>query len=96
VIGLHFLIFGLILISLFECAFNGSLYNYQNRIGLNSPFLILMEILFINLRNTASRVLTLLVALGYGILIRSIERYQMKIIVLTILYTVALGAYNGI
>ena len=44
------------------------------------------------LRSAFARVVTLLVSLGYGILIKSIERYQTKILVLTFLYVLSLAA----
>jgi hypothetical protein len=48
------------------------------------------------LQNTFSKVVTLLVALGYGILITTIERYKTKIMTLSFLYLVSFAAYLGI
>jgi hypothetical protein len=48
------------------------------------------------LKNTSARVVTLIVALGYGILITSIERYRTKILSLSFLYMASFAAYNGI
>jgi hypothetical protein len=48
------------------------------------------------LRNTFARVVTLVVALGYGIVITSISKYKTKILSLSFLYMASFAAYNGI
>ena len=95
-INLHFYVLAVILISLFECGFECSLYAYLNRKGTNSPVLIITEFFFEILRNIFSRVATLLIGLGYGILIKAIDKYKAKIMLLSFLYSFALIAYNGI
>jgi hypothetical protein len=49
------------------------------------PFVII-NIIFSVFRNTYARVLTLLVAMGYGILVSSVAKHHAKIAVLTLLY----------
>lgn len=68
----------------------------MNRRGESSPFLTFVSIALEILRNTSARVVSLVVALGYGILIKSIDRYKTKILSLSFLYMASFAAYNGI
>ena len=95
-INLHYYVLAIISISFAQCAFNWGLYSYMNQKGENSPFLTFFSISMEILRNTFARVVTLIVALGYGILITSIERYKTKILSLSFLYMASFAAYNGI
>jgi hypothetical protein len=54
--------------------------------------LIIIEVL----RNTFARVITLLVSLGYGILFKTMAKYEQKIMALSFLYMVSLAAYMGV
>jgi len=58
--------------------------------------LILAALLVNVLRNTFSKVVLLLVGLGYGICIRGIERYKSRIASLSFLYVISMAAYKGI
>ena len=95
-INLHYYILVIIAITFFECIFNWSLYSFLNRKGRYSTGITLMCIVIEITRSTFARVITLIVALGYGILIKSIERYQNKIMSVAFLYMASLAAYNGI
>lgn len=86
----------IICITWFECIFNWSLYSYINRKGSYSAGITIMCMIIEICRSTFARVVTLVVALGYGILIKTIERYQNKILSVSFLYMASLAAYNGI
>jgi hypothetical protein len=95
-IALHYYVLVIILISFLECIFNWSLYAYINRRGEYSGAITFLCMVIEIFRSTFARVVTLVVALGYGILIKSIEKYQAKIITVSFLYMASLAAYNGI
>ena len=96
IINLHYYVLAIISISFAQCVFNWALYAYLNRYGVNSPWLSFLSIMMEILKNTSARVVTLIVALGYGIVITSIERYKTKIMSLSFLYMASFAAYNGI
>lgn len=96
IINLHYYVLAIITICLFQCIFNWALYGNMNKIGVYSPVLTFASIAVEILRNTFARVVTLVVALGYGILITTIERYKTKILSLSFLYMASFAAYNGI
>lgn len=95
-INLHYYVLAIIMISFFECVFNWSLYSFINRKGRYSTGITLICMLIEIFRSTFARVVTLVVALGYGILIKTIERYQNKILSVSFMYMASLAAYNGI
>ena len=95
-INLHYYVLLIICISFLECIFNWSLYSHINRKGEYSTAITLMCMAIEIFRSTFARVVTLVVALGYGILIKSIEKYQAKILSVSFLYMASLAAYNGI
>lgn len=68
----------------------------MNKVGVYSSFLTFASIAVEILRNTFARVVTLIVALGYGILITTVEKYKTKILSLSFLYMASFAAYNGI
>ena len=53
----------------------------------------LINVIFNTFRNTAARVLTLLVSMGYGIMVASVKKHTAKIIVLSIIYSVSNFVY---
>lgn len=55
-----------------------------------------MSVVLEVLRNTFARVITLLVALGYGILITTMGKYQTKVMLLAFFYMIAHLAYLGL
>ena len=69
---------------------------YINNNGSNSAFLVLVGFVLEISSNVFSRVVTLLVGLGYGILIKTIERYRTKIILISFLYSMGFMANHGI
>ena len=74
-ISLHYYILTIILVTLIEAVFKACLYGYMDHYG-DSPALYVIFGLFVEImRNVFARVITLLVGLGYGILIRTVERY---------------------
>lgn len=72
------------------------MFNYSNNNGKLPGsmvgFLIIIEVL----RNTFARVITLLVALGYGILIKTMGKYTQKVQALAFFYMISLAAYLGV
>lgn len=95
-ITVHFYVLSILWITFMQCIFNVSYFYYNNRVGKSSPVLTFIMCLIEVFRNTLSRVFTLLIGLGYGILITSVEKYQSKISILSFLYMAALGAYSGL
>jgi hypothetical protein len=89
-------VLAIISICLMQCLFNFGLYHNMNKVGFYSPVLTFASITVDILRNTFARVVTLVVALGYGILITTIERYKNKILILSFLYMASFATYNGI
>ena len=81
-----------ICVTLLQCVLSWAHFAFNNEYGHSSSFLIYSNIIVEVARSTFSRDVILLVSLGYGILIRSIERYQTKILTLTFLYMISLAA----
>lgn len=75
-IFLHYFVLAVISVTLVQCIFNLSLVQYDNRVGEATATLTLLSCLIEILRQTLARVFTLLIGLGYGILITSIKIYQ--------------------
>lgn len=96
VIAIHYYILATIIISLFKCLFSISFFNHIDEMGTPSSSLLYLCLGIEVARNTFSRVVALVVALGYGIVISSIKRYQNKIFIISFLYTCTLCAYLGI
>ena len=72
IIALHYYVVTIVSLSLLQCIFNWAIYGYMNRVGEHSRMLTFLGIMIEILRSTFARVVTLVVALGYGILIKSI------------------------
>ena len=72
IITLHYYVLVIISICLMQCFFNWGMYSNLNKVGETNSVLILASITMNILRNTFARVVTLVVALGYGILITTI------------------------
>ena len=96
VIAIHYYILVTIIISLLKCIINLTFYSHINDTGLTSDALLYLSFAIEIARNTFSRVVALVVALGYGIVISSIKRYQNRIFIISFLYTCTLCAYLGI
>lgn len=72
------------------------MFNYDNSNGTVPGSMIGLSIIIEVLRNTFSRVITLLVALGYGILIKTMGKYEEKVLALAFFYMISLAAYLGV
>lgn len=68
-------------------------YYIQNEMGHLYLSFTMMNIIFNTFRNASARVLTLLVSMGYGIMVSNIKKHRAKIIVLTIVYSISNAAY---
>lgn len=95
-VPVHFYVLSILSIAFLECIFNMCYFSYNNRVGKSSYILTFIACLIEVIRNTLSRVFTLVIGLGYGILIMSISKYQTKIMTISFLYMAALGAYSGL
>ena len=74
-ISLHYYVLTILLITFIEAVFKACLYAYMDHYG-DSPALYVIFGLFVEImRSVFARVITLLVGLGYGILIKTVERY---------------------
>lgn len=96
IINLHWCILVIIVISLLECLLRWGIFSSNNMYGTNNSFLLFLQVLVEVCRDTFSRVITLLVSLGYGILIKTIEKYQTKVFFLTFFYMASLSALLGV
>lgn len=94
-INLHWCVLAVIVINLFDCFTRWGNFMYYNKYGFNSFWMIFFQVFVQVIRDTFSRVITLLVSLGYGILIKSISKYRNKIFVLTVLYMASLALYQA-
>ena len=59
----------ILVVSMLECVLRWSIFLFVNRHGFNSSGLVMMQVVVQIVRDTFARVITLLVSLGYGILI---------------------------
>jgi len=73
-----------------------SQFDFYNSYGYYNSWLMGISVLLEVLRNTFARVITLLVALGYGILITTMGKYQTKVMLLSFFYMIAHMAYLGL
>ena len=95
-INLHYYVLVVIIVTLGQTLSNIALLQYINTNGYGSNLLSFVSFLFDILSNVISRVVTLIVGLGYGILIKSIQRYKTKIILISFLYSMGFLANHGI
>ena len=95
-INVHYCILLIIGVSMTQSAINIILYQYSNRYGQSSTILITLGSLFEIARSTLSKVFTLMVSLGYGILKTDIQQYKNKIIIVSCLYVITLSAFNSL
>lgn len=75
-IKLHGYITILLAASVFECLFYLIFLEVLDNDGRNWTFLTFFHVLMECARNTFSRIFTLLVALGYQVVIKSVDKYQ--------------------
>jgi len=81
--------------SFLECVFMYIEYDIYNDTGRRSVVFVVFNIFLSVIRNTSARVLTLLVALGYGITKPTVEKYYSAIGILGFLHFVANAAYTS-
>ena len=74
-INVHYFILLIIGVSMTQSAVNIVLYQYSNRYGYSPTILITLGSLFEVTRSTLSRVFTLMVSLGYGILNTDMKKH---------------------
>jgi hypothetical protein len=86
IINLHLCVLAILSVSLFDCFMRWGTFMYNNDNGHGSFGIVFFQITVQVLRDTFARVTLLVVSLGYGILIKSISRYQNKIFILSICY----------
>jgi len=91
IINLHWFLVIILIVGFLECVLQWSSFLFVNSHGYNHQGLVLAQILVQICRDTFARVVMLLVSLGYGILIQTINRYFNKIFIITILYMAALS-----
>jgi hypothetical protein len=96
IISLHWYIVVVLVAALLECLFNFSVYSFVDRQGHFSTILSLVASICEIFRSTFSKLILLMIGLGYGISARSIAKYQTKIMVLCFLYMISQGAFLGI
>ena len=76
IIMIHWYITAVFGITLLECAFMYIEFDLYNEEGLRNKIFVGINIVLSACRNTMARVLTLLVALGYGITAQNVSKYQ--------------------
>lgn len=90
-INLHWCLLAILVVSMLEAVLRWSIFLFVNNHGFNSIALVVAQVIVQVLRDTFARIITLLVSLGYGILIKTIERYFSKIFLISVLYVAALS-----
>ena len=88
-VSLHFYYCCLLLISCLECAITFLEYDFYNSNGKRLLPLTVFSVFFTALRETLSRLLCLLIALGYGIVMNILNRYTTRIGMMSFLYFIA-------
>lgn len=91
-IPLHYCVLGVIALATMQCLMGWMFFKFVDVYGHTDLILLHLNITVEVLRSTISRVVLLLLGLGFGILIKTIERYTVKILMLTFLYMISLAA----
>ena len=95
-INLHNFILALMAVCALEMLFRWANFKYNNSYGVSHAFLTVTCIVIDVIRNTGSRVMTLLLGLGFGILIKSVTKYQTKILELCFVYMISQMAIESV
>mmetsp|Transcript_1935 Transcript_1935/g.2793 ORF Transcript_1935/g.2793 Transcript_1935/m.2793 type:complete len:115 (+) Transcript_1935:843-1187(+) len=96
VLSLHYFVLVVIIVTLFQCLFNYGDYAKINAYGTQSGTLLITAFALDVIRSTMSKVVILLLGLGYGLTTDSVEYLQTKITILSAMYSISLAAYNGV
>ena len=80
-------------IAFFEFIFMYVEFDFYNDVGKRSTAFLVVNIAMSVARNTMARVMTLLVALGYGIRVSSVAKHIERISLLAFAYAVSATAY---
>ena len=89
VITIHWYLFTLLFMTMVTCACTFLEYDIYNTSGHRMVSFTIFNILFSAFRDALARLIALLIALGYGIVMNVLTRYLTKIGLLTFLYFVA-------
>ena len=93
VITLHHFISIILAFQLVQAIFTLVEYQFQNEMGKLYFSYVVVNICFNSVRNALARILTLVVAMGYGILVSSILSQACKLAILTVIYVASNIAY---
>ena len=88
-ISIHYYFCALLLVTCVECAITFLEYDIYNSTGKRMLPLTVFSVVFNAFRETLARLICLLVALGYGIVMAVLNRYTSKICLLSFLYFIA-------
>ena len=88
-ISIHYYFCALLLVTCIECAVTFLEYDIFNSTGKRMLPLTVFSVVFNAFRETLARLICLLVALGYGIVMAVLNRYTTKICLLSFLYFIA-------
>ena len=89
VVSIHYYFLGLLLIACIECVITFLEYDIYNTSGKRLMPLTVFSVFFSAFRETLSRLICLLISLGYGIVMNVLNRYRTKIGLLGFLFFIA-------
>ena len=71
-------------------------FDFYNKWGTRWIGFIIVNITISAIKSTLARVISLMVSLGYGILVPSLQKYMDKILILSFLYLVSNASYMAV
>ena len=88
-VSIHYYFCALLVVTCIECAITFLEYDIFNSSGKRMLPLTVFSVVFSSFRETLSRLICLLISLGYGIVMAVLNRYTTKICLLSFLYFIA-------
>ena len=90
-ISIHNYFIALMIVTTVECAVTAIEYDIYNSTGKRNLKLTALVIFLSSLRETIARLICLLLALGYGIIMKVLNRYASNICLISFLYFIAVA-----
>ena len=88
-VSIHYYFCALLVVTCIECAITFLEYDIYNQTGKRMLPLTVFSVVFSAFRETLARLVSLLISLGYGIVMNVLNRYSTKICLLSFLFFIA-------